>query len=73
MYKVLADWKGSADGFTVVDYAAGQTVELTPRLAEVALAEGWVEKFAEPSVYAEALKSWVGETVPGKSNRRKRK
>lgn len=44
MYKVLADWKGSADGFTVVDYATGQTVELTARLAEVALAEGWVEK-----------------------------
>lgn len=72
MYKVLADWKGSTDGFTVIDYVAGQKVELTPRLAEVALAEGWVEKCDEPSVYAEALKSWVGEPTPNQ-HRRKRK
>lgn len=46
-YKVLKDFKGSPDGRFAVDYKAGETVELTASLSEVALAEKWVETVAE--------------------------
>lgn len=41
-YDVLKDFKGSPDGRFAVDYKAGETVELTDSLAEVALKEKWV-------------------------------
>ena len=41
MHTILKDFRGSPDGSTVVDYAAGTVVELTPSLAAVAVAEGW--------------------------------
>jgi hypothetical protein len=61
MFKVLKDWKGSPDGFTVIEYKADQIVDLHPTLVGVALHEKWVEEAKETSVYAQALKGWVGE------------
>lgn len=46
MYKVLKDFRGSPNGFDVVDYQKGQDVELTSSLAETALAEKWVKPIA---------------------------
>lgn len=43
MFKVLKDFKGSPDGFTVIQYAKDQEVDLAPALAEVALKEKWVK------------------------------
>lgn len=43
MYKVLKDFKGSPNGYDVVDYVKGQEVDLTTSLAETALAEKWVK------------------------------
>lgn len=43
MYEVLKDFKGSPDGRFAVQYKSGETVELTPSLAEVALKEKWVK------------------------------
>lgn len=48
MFKVLTDWKGSPDGFTVIEYKPGQIVELHPSLVDVALGEKWVEKCTDP-------------------------
>jgi hypothetical protein len=42
-YEVMKTFRGSPDGRFAVDYTAGETVELTDSLAEVALAEGWVK------------------------------
>lgn len=44
MYKVLKSFKGSPDGRFAVDYEKDAIVSLTDSLAEVALAEGWVER-----------------------------
>jgi hypothetical protein len=63
MFKVLKDWKGSPDGFTVIEYKTDQIVDLHPTLVDVALHEKWVEKATEASVYAQALKGWDGEGV----------
>lgn len=46
-YKVIKSFKGSPDGRFAVDYTEGQTVPLTDSLAQVALAEGWVEAVPE--------------------------
>lgn len=44
-YKVLKDFKGSPDGFTVIEFKKDQDIdELEPSLAAVALAEKWVKK-----------------------------
>ncbi len=43
MFKIVKDFKGSPDGYTVVDYTAGQEVDLPPALAEVAQAEKWAK------------------------------
>lgn len=43
-YEVLKTFRGSPDGRFVVDYHAGETVELTQSLAKVALTEGWVKE-----------------------------
>lgn len=43
MFKVLKDFKGSPDGFTVIQYAKDQEVDLAPALADVALKEKWVK------------------------------
>lgn len=47
MFKVLKDWKGSPDGFTVIEYKSGQIVDLHPSLIDVALGEKWVERFSD--------------------------
>ena len=44
MFKVLKDFKGSPDGYTVVEYAAGTEVDLAPDLAQVAVKEKWVKE-----------------------------
>lgn len=44
MYKVLKGFKGSPDGFTVIEYKEGQETDLVPALAEVAIKEKWVKK-----------------------------
>lgn len=46
-YKILVSFKGSPDGRHAVDYAAGDVVELSASLAEVALAEQWAEPVAD--------------------------
>ncbi|OQY64718.1 MAG: hypothetical protein B6D47_12900 [Rhodocyclaceae bacterium UTPRO2] len=46
MYKVLKDFKGSPDGYTVIEYHEGEVVPLPRSLAEVAIAEKWVEEVA---------------------------
>ncbi len=43
MFKIVKDFKGSPDGYTVVDYTAGQEVDLPPALADVAQAEKWAK------------------------------
>ncbi len=57
MFKVLKDWKGSPDGFTVIEYKSDQIVDLHPTLVDVALGEKWVERCSdapETSVVPEA-------------------
>ena len=55
MFKVLKDFKGSPDGFTVVEYAAGTEVDLAPELAQVAVKEKWVKELpAKPKPDPEA-------------------
>ena len=55
MFKVLKDFKGSPDGYTVIDYAAGSKVDLVPSLADVAVKEKWVKELPpEPKVDPEA-------------------
>lgn len=55
MFKVLKDFKGSPDGFTVIQYAAGAEVDLAPDLAKVALKEKWVKELpAKPKPDPEA-------------------
>lgn len=44
MYKVIKDFKGSPDGYTVIQYLEGQEVELSLALADVALKEKWAKK-----------------------------
>lgn len=43
MYEVIKDFKGSPDGRFAVQYKAGEIVELSDSLAEVALKEKWVK------------------------------
>lgn len=43
-YKILKSFKGSPDGIQVIDYTAGEEVELVESLAEVALKEKWAKK-----------------------------
>ena len=55
MFKVLKDFKGSPDGYTVIAYAAGSKVDLVPSLADVAVKEKWVKELPpEPKVDPEA-------------------
>lgn len=44
MYKVIKDFRGSPDGHSVVDYRKDDVVEMADSLAEVAIAQKWVEK-----------------------------
>lgn len=56
-YKILKDFPGSPDGSHVVNYKAGETVELTPSLAVVAVKEKWAKEVtvkAKPDPEAEA-------------------
>lgn len=60
-YEVLKDFKGSPDGFNVIEFKKGQDdVELNDELAKVALEEKWVkpskagEKEAKAKARAEA-------------------
>lgn len=61
-YKVLKSFKGSPDGRFVVDYAAGETVELTASLAAVAVKEKWAR---EVSAKARLDSADRGESVVG--------
>lgn len=55
MFKVLKEFKGSPDGYTVIAYAAGAEVNLAPDLAKVALKEKWVKELpAKPKPDPEA-------------------
>lgn len=47
-YKILKSFKGSPDGFTVIDYTAGEVVEMVASLAVVALAEKWIVEVKTP-------------------------
>lgn len=46
-HKIIKDFAGSPDGRYVVDYKAGEIVDLTPSLAEVAVKEGWAKEIKE--------------------------
>ena len=48
MYKAVEPFKGSPDGYTVIDYKIGEIMPLVPDLAKVALEQGWVELIEEP-------------------------
>lgn len=48
-YKILKSFKGAPDGIQVIDYTAGEEVELVESLAEVALKEKWVKKADGPT------------------------
>lgn len=55
MFKILKDFKGSPDGYTVIDYVAGSKVDLVPSLAEVAVKEKLAKELPpEPKVDHEA-------------------
>lgn len=57
MHKILKDFPGSPDGFTVINYVAGQEVELVPALAAVAVKEKWAREIpAKPKVDTEAAR-----------------
>jgi hypothetical protein len=43
MQIVVKEFKGSPDGYTVVDYKVNQEVDLPPDLLKVARAEKWVK------------------------------
>lgn len=43
MYKVIKPFKGSPDGFTVIEYAEGEIADIEGSLAQVVLDEGWAE------------------------------
>jgi|GEM_PF-1479111 len=53
MHKILVSFKGSPDGFTVIEYTEGEEVELSDELAEVAEDEGWAEPVKEKPVKPE--------------------
>ena len=53
-YEVLKTFKGSPDGRFAVDYHAGETVELTQSLADVALSEGWVKELRQTAAKTRA-------------------
>lgn len=61
-YEVIHDFKGSPDGYTIIDYKKGEIVSLVDTLSKVALAEKWVkpsktaEKEAKAKAKAEAEK-----------------
>lgn len=42
-YEIIHGFKGSPDGFTVIEYIKGEIVELVEDLAKVALKEKWVK------------------------------
>ena len=44
MYKILKSFKGSHDGFTIINYTTGEVVDLAPNLVRVGLEEGWIEE-----------------------------
>lgn len=58
--KVLKDFKGSPDGRYAVQYYAGEEVELSDSLAEVALAEGWAKQIAETAAPEDKKKTGKG-------------
>lgn len=43
-YTILKSFKGSPDGIQVIDYTAGEEVELVESLAEVAIKEKWAKR-----------------------------
>lgn len=53
MFKVLKDFKGSPDGMAVIEYKAGEEVDLVPALAEVAVKEKWVKPVPKTKTKAE--------------------
>lgn len=42
--KIIKSFSFAERGIDVIDYAEGDTVEMSDECAEVALAEGWAEK-----------------------------
>lgn len=56
-YEVIKGFKGSPNGYDVVDYQAGEKVSLPDDLAKVAIAEKWVKKPKGAPSDAAALKA----------------
>lgn len=65
-HKIIKDFAGSPDGRYVVNYKAGETVDLTPSLAAVAVKEGWakevkVKQKADPEAEAAAKAAAIAD------------
>jgi len=44
MYRVVKEWKGSPDGYTVIHYTPSEKlIEIPPSLVAAALENGWIE------------------------------
>ncbi len=61
-FKIIKDFAGSPNGSHVINYKAGETVDLTPSLAAVAVKEKWakeiaVKQKADPEAEAAAAKA----------------
>ena len=52
--EILKTFRGSPDGGNVFEYIAGTTEELTARLAEVAIGEGWARPARETAAFDRA-------------------
>ena len=55
MYKVIQEFRGAHDGFTVITYKVGDDFTHTGSLLKVALDNKWVEEVAEPVEVVEAV------------------
>lgn len=67
-YRILKDFKGSPDGRYAVQYHAGEEVELTDSLAEVALAEGWAKPVEEAPAQKDKKKTGNGAKASARSS-----
>lgn len=65
-YEVLQSFKGSPDGYTVIEYEKGKNVDLPDELAAVAIRNKWVKKpegKKTPSEEKKAKMSVVGKEI----------
>ena len=59
-FHVIKSFKGSPNGWDIVEYEAGNEYELTESLAAAALSEGWAEEIGEEKTPVKATKAKKG-------------